>query len=527
MGVIDRLNKAIKVLINKDEVSTTEVGVDRSYLEGQYRDIITVDNSRKGKYLDYINMDDVYGAEISSTLDAIADSLLRRDDMSSPLIRITQGPLDIVNFIRNMLYNLNVQDVLWTWARSLSKFGDLFVEIIWSTDEKEKKLSNVVGLKSLPTETMFLNIGNDGKIDKEYPYRQEIDGTIIARFKLWQIIHFILQREPTDDYGTSWLKAARIPYKNLNAMENALAISRLEKSLTRLHKIDITGKTIPLAKQAVEDYKKQFNFKTWINPNGQIGRHKQTFMVNDDIYMGVTDGGGKYAGIEYLEGKSEVVIKDIEYFRTKLLGALKTPKHLFNIDSPGKATSVSQGLYFSASIQRLQLCLLKGLYYLIDLALIVNKFNLDSKKKDYELALPNQRTVDELIAARVSLIRSTVAKNYTEMGIISKDFIMRYILGFEPDFIEDIKKSELDDIKGDDVVNKDSKEKVGSNFNKTGMGSAPIRKPSKESVEMIKKDCRIEEIINDIQELMKNKRIENNDKFGMDYIKREILKDVK
>jgi hypothetical protein len=500
--------------------------------------ISTVDNNRLKKYETYVDMDDNYGQEVSSSLDADADMTLRKDTGAEKSYIVLSKDEQITLFIKDLFHFLNLEKWLWTWARSLSKFGDLFVEIIWSKDTELNERSNIVGVKALPARTIRLNVDDRGIVDKRFPYIQEIEGVEIAKFRPWQMIHFLLMREPTDNYGTSVLKPARIPYRQLRAMENSLVIARMKKSALRVHKIDVTGKTLDTAKEAIKHYKEQFKSFIFMNPTtGYVERHKSPVLANDDIYMGVTAEGGKFAGLDLLEGKSEIDITDILYIREKMMVALKTPKHRLNINDVGvsnKVTSVDQGLYYSASIHRVQEAIVQGLSFMVDLALEVNGIDVNNMENEYLIKLPKQRTTDELIAARVRLINSTVAKNYKELGVFTDDFIMRDIIGLEQDTInklnKELEKQRLSQPDNPDNGNgnKDNPNDKDKNFNKTGTGSAPVRMPSKEAVDKLLKDDNIKAIIEEINELMRGKRVEaivkdNNAKSAVE----DMLKEAK
>jgi len=544
----NRLSAAFKGLMTGSTGRTTQSGVDSELHENSMADILTIDNSRRAKYKDYIMMDDNYGQVISSSLDAVADNTVRMDEPIDNPIKIMSESEQTATFVKDLYSYLDIRNQLWTWSRSLSKFGDLFVEIIWALDGSNEKLSHIVGLRPLPASTIMLNINDKGVLNLEFPYKQEIDGVTVAKFKPWQLIHFMLRREPSDDYGTSWLKAARIPHRQLSAMENALVVARLKKISMRVHKVDITGKTVDQVPDAINEYKKQFKEKPWINPNtGKMEKHKTPLFGNSDIYTGVTQEGGKYAGIDLIEGKSEIDIDDILYIRENLLTALKVPKHRLNINDIGgsnKLVSSDQGLNFSASIQRVQLAIVEGLSFVTDLALIVRGINIKNRSKDYTIALPKQRTVDELIAARVELIKSTVVKNYKEMGLLSDEYILSDIMRLEPDRAAKVMKQvekarkEREERERQNAINNpnqndqnkngDDKNKTGAekdkNFNKTGKGSAPVRRPQKEAIRRALADPEVKELVNDVNELMKNQRVYGNKRFNMDFIEKEILK---
>jgi hypothetical protein len=532
-----RLSAALKVLVSGTTGPTTRTGLDSEYHENSLADITTIDNSRVSKYKDYILMDDNYGQLITSVLDTVADSVIRLDEPIDHPIKIMSESEKTVKFIKDLYRFLDIRNKLWSWSRSLSKFGDLFVEVIWALDgsDTNAKLSRIVGLKALPAQTIKLNTIDDrGTIDLKFPYKQEVEGVTVAKFRQWQLVHFMLRREPTDDFGTSWLKASRVPYRQLVAMENALCLARLKKVNLRVHKVDITDKTVDQVPIVINEYKSQFTEKFWLNPStGKYEIHKTPLFGNSDIFMGVTKDGGRNAGIDILEGKSEVDIKDILYIRENLLGALKVPKHRLNITDIGgssKLVSNDQGLNFSASIQRVQAALVEGLKFITDLALMVNGINIKTDSKvDYTLGLPKQRTVDELIAARVELIRSTVAKNYKELGLLSDEDILTDVMRLERDRVAKIlkqiakNKQDLDNqTQTPNDSNKDSKSKLDKNFNKTGTPSAPIRKPQKEGLSKVIKDPVIEKIVEDVHQLMRNQRVYNSTRFDLNFIEKEL-----
>lgn len=544
----NRLNAAFKGLMTGITGRTTRSGVDLEYHENSLADIMSIDNSRKAKYKDYIMMDDNYGAVISSALDAVADSIIRLDEPIDDPIKVKSESEQTVTFVKDLYSFLDIRNQLWTWGRSLSKFGDLFIEIIWALDGSNEKLSHIVGLKPLPASTIMLNVNDKGFINPEFPYKQEIDGVKVAEFKPWQLIHFMLRREPSDDYGTSWLKSSRIPYRQLAAMENSLVVARLKKISMRVHKVDTTNKTIDQVPEVINEYKNQFKEKVWINPStGKMEKHKTPVFGNSDIYMSVNQDSGKFSGIDLIEGKSEIDIDDILYIRENLLTALKVPKHRLNINDIGgsnKLVSSDQGLNFSASTQRVQFALVEGLSFATDLALIVRGINIKERSKNYAIALPKQRTVDELIAARVELIKSTVAKNYKEMELLSDEYILSDIIRLESDRAAKVLKQIEQNRKkreererqnainnpnqNDPNKNSNDKNKTGAekdkNFNKNGSGSAPVRRPQKETIRRALADPEVQELVNDVNELMKNQKVYRNKRFNMDFIEKEILK---
>lgn len=519
MEFLSKLNKAIQILLTSNTPNTTS-GKDVELYSNYMSDVLYIDNGRLNKYKDYSEMDDVYGGEISSVLDAVADSVLRQDTLYTDMFKIKANLPFITKLIKDKIYYLGLAEKLWPITRSLTKYGDCFVEIVWAGGNRPTEIEKLVPLSA---NSIYINILN-GEIDKAFPYKQVIDGQEVTRFRPWQIVHFKVMREPTDKYGTSYLKSARLLFKQLRLMEDKLVMDRINKSAFRLHKIDITGKTFEQGQRTIEDYKKQFSTKLWVNPSQVYARHQTPIKLNDEVYMGVTEKS-KNIGIELVESKTEIDITDIEYIREKMLSTLKVPKHRLNIDikESGKATTQDQTLFFAATLQRIQQALISGFTFMFDLQLLVKDVNINDRKNAYSIVFPEQRTNDELIAARVNLIRSTVAKNYMEMGLLPIEVILRDILMLDTEKVEEIKKIMKNKLESQELVDldkeKEDKEKK-SGFNKTGTGSSPIRLNRKEEIE---KNKQISEMISHTLELIRDIKVCDNPKFkDLGYIKDQL-----
>jgi hypothetical protein len=393
-----------------------------------------VENTRAAKYKDYKEMENSYGLEISACLDAYADGTLRQDSPDEVLIRIKSKNEDIIKKIREINKEQKIPRRLWSWARCLSKNGDLFLEAIFDD------FGNLSRIKKLPEETIYVQVDKYGIFDKKAPYVQkDPSGEIVAWFDPWQILHSKLVRDESEYYGYSVLDSSRPIWKKLVGMEDSLAVNRITRSRRYIHKIDITDLSPPDADERVANYRNRYKSRDMIDPlTGDLKVEKNPITESRDFFLGVTKDTANSSGVSILEENQVKDITDILYFRDKMLVALKVPKQWLNIDVKlsARTSSQVQSVFFAAAIRHVQLALVESLYKLYDICLTKQGIDMSDIKNEYQILLPKQETTDELVASRVQLILSTAARNYNELGVIDARFILEDILNLEQDKVE-------------------------------------------------------------------------------------------
>ena len=81
--------------------------------------------SRLARYSDYSEMES--SSIVASALDIYADEICTRDEHGE-MIKIFSHDARIRKILQNFFYDvLNIDFHLWTWARSLCKYGDQFL----------------------------------------------------------------------------------------------------------------------------------------------------------------------------------------------------------------------------------------------------------------------------------------------------------------------------------------------------------------------------------------------------------------
>jgi len=198
--------------------------------------------NRLARYSDYCEMESM--AEISSGLDIYADECTTHDENGDILSIISPNP-EIRKLLTLLFYdNLNVEFNLWSWVRSLCKYGDQFLLVDHHPDY------GVLDLLPMPVNEVEREEGFNPENPLEYRYRWVTQGN--RTIEPWEVIHFrVMGNESFLPYGSSILEAARRVWRQLILMEDAVMVYRIVRSPERrVFYIDVGN----VAPQDVEKY---------------------------------------------------------------------------------------------------------------------------------------------------------------------------------------------------------------------------------------------------------------------------------
>jgi hypothetical protein len=248
-----------------------------------------------------------------------------------------------------------------------------------------------------------------------------------------QIVHFRLHTsDPTHyPYGKSIAAAARVTYKSLKMMEDAMLIYRLVRAPERrIFYID-TG-SLPASKAEMHIKKQMDKFKKRKSYNSQTGNIEENYnalAADEDFYLAVN---GKTSGtkIETLKGAENLgEVDDVKYFRDKLLAALKIPKdYIVEKDqAPERKANLSQlDVKFARVISRIQKSLEIGLETLAKRHLMLRGFPnvlIDELKiklpAPSDMAIKRQLDTDE---QKTRVVQAVKGLGIFPMSKIYKDY---------------------------------------------------------------------------------------------------------
>lgn len=415
-----------------------------------YYDQLSLPQTRAAKYRDYEQMD-TEDPELSSALDMYADNAVGGDSDVDNIIKIVADDPKAQAVIEEGIRTLNLNEEIWSIARSLAKYGDVFEEVVVHSNME------VARLKHLDPATIRIRKDKWGRYDSEYPYEQiSSTGEVIAKFRDWQILHFRLRRDRGTDYGVDGavFYPIRKVYKQLSMIEDGMVIARLTRAPQRYaYIVDTTGiepgkPTLDYLREVKEMMKKQ---RTIDPRTGKMNLQYNPLSMEEDLFIAAREGSR--ADVKVLQGSSNLgVITDVEYFQNKKFAGIKIPKAYLGIerDVNAKATLTQQDVQFARSVRRLQVALIAGLRKLFDFMLMIRGFV--PSQVNYEVILPITSTIDEMRRWQVELMKTKIATTLRKDLGVSLHWILVNLLDFSEADVEEIIKSLEDEDSLDNVL---------------------------------------------------------------------------
>lgn len=370
---------------SKDVIKiASEFGHEKTF----YPVLPQVEHDRKKRYKEYEDMDGY--PEISSAFDIYSDDCTQENADGSPWKIVTDDEM-VKNEIDSMFDEINLSRYIWDISRNVVKYGDMFIETIIDLNNAKRGIQRIKILNPAFIFRVEDEFGYLRQFIQEVPKKNDwstygsvgprLDDTHMINLDPGQIIHFRLHTsDPTHyPYGKSIAAAARVTYKSLKMMEDAMLIYRLVRAPERrIFYID-TG-SLPASKAEMHIKKQMDKFKKRKSYNTKTGNIEENFnalAADEDFYLAVN---GKSSGtkIETLKGAENLgEVDDVKYFRDKLLAALKIPKdYIVEKDqAPDRKANLSQlDVKFARVISRIQKSIEIGLETLAKRHLMLRGF---------------------------------------------------------------------------------------------------------------------------------------------------------
>jgi hypothetical protein len=351
---------------------------------------IMANQSRAERYSDFDQME--FMPEIASAIDIYADEMTTSNQFRS-LINIDCKNEEIKTILNGLFYKtLNIESNLFSWARTMCKFGDFF---LYLDIDEQLGIKNVLGLPSPEIERL------EGEDESNPNYVQFQWNSANITFENWQIAHFrILGQDKYSPYGTSILEPVRRIWRQLQLLEDAMMAYRIVRAPDRrVFKIDVGN----ISPQEVEQYMQKvitgMKRNQIVDPStGRVDLRYNPMSIDEDYYIPVR-GQTSATNIETLAGGSFVGdIDDVKYLRDKLFSGLKIPQaYLARGEGAAedKTMLAQKDMRFARTIQRLQRVIISELEKIAMIHLYTIGFRNDDLLK-FKIRLNNPSKLAEL-----------------------------------------------------------------------------------------------------------------------------------
>lgn len=403
--------------------------------------------NRLERYKDYEQMDQT--GEVSLALDLYADEASLVDSERKHTLIIKARNKRLKKELENLFYNiLRWDNYNRPTMRYLCKYGDAPFEIVLD--------QNRGGVSAL----RFMNVYNFTRIETRY-------GDLIGFFYMdalypkpqflhpWQVMHLRLTSFENiyHPYGRSLLDGGRKAFKQLRLMEDAALIYRITRAPEKRKFVipvgNIPPKEVPEYMQMVA---RTFKRQRFYNPTtGTFDERYSPLIQEDDFFLPRRpDGSGP--DIEVMPGAENLdQIKDIEYFKKKMIAPMKIPFSRVGIgDGAGEANdkSLSQSSSeFAKSVQWVQREGVNGLTKVAIVHLALRGFTVEDMK-GFELAFTANSALEELYRIETWQTRASVMNDLKDLGWFPKDWIVTHFTDLSPDEIQDLKEVEAEEAGG-------------------------------------------------------------------------------
>lgn len=421
---------------------TTQSGIQAEAFVNLTDKLFRVRQGRTMVYLDAEEMDDT-SEEVSVALDILADNATTSDDGEQESFTVTSEDQAVLDEIQEINANAHLEDEAYSLIRNLLKYGDSFSEIVVNGE------GDIVALAQLPPRTMHRNEDAEGnlmlgepKYDEsgkclnkmgECAFEQRNPDTdeVLAAFYPWQIVHIRHNWDGMSLYGRSHLRVARIIWRKLKAVDEAIIIARLVRAYPKLlHEIDTTGLSPNEAKSAIHNYIRGIRQQTSVGAS-----RDKDFSVTSDIYVGramLTGPDDKLVAnsskVSLLEADGGTIynIDDVKnYLAVKLRSVLRVPSAYYNWEEQinAKATLTGQDIEYVRFLRRLQKLCGEALEQVYTVGLVLA--GMDPNTAEYEITWPGLKSNDDQAQAVAYFNEAQGDQIYAGLGTIDNEWLRR------------------------------------------------------------------------------------------------------
>jgi hypothetical protein len=379
--------------IGKARVPASELsGMDVALSGNTYSHLtsyLQIEQQLVQRYIDYEFMDDY--PELGVGLDIYADEITQPDWMRNVCMWVKSDDDWVKNEMMGLYHQtLNVEDDIWSQARTLCKYGSNYAEILLSEQgvvgttymppNSTRILVNRVGeeigymqdplMRFMPNMGEVQYLAEKGKLQnrrKPKPATMGADGVMpydsVQLFEPWEVVNWRLRtKHPHSLYGQSILENSRWVWRRLALIEDAMMIYRLEKSPSRFAFIVDTGslpqdQALAYVKKVRAMYKRK---KFYNQAMGGLDLKNSPLTSSDDFFIPAKEGRASTT-VQQLGGLQWQAIDDIMYMRNKLGAAIKIPNAYMGYDGQANTSHLSHtDVKFARAILRIQRELKRG-----------------------------------------------------------------------------------------------------------------------------------------------------------------------
>jgi hypothetical protein len=265
-----------------NRMETRIFGAFAKVASNQYMHSLAGSTERLARSRDY-EMMDINSSILSTALNIFADDSTTHNE-DGKILHIASTSIKIKEILEDLFFDrLAIEDNLWHWIRNMCKYGDFF--LLLDVIENE----GITSFMALPTVEIEREEAFDGDINS-VRYKWNTASAVV--FDSWQIAHFRIVSDDTFlPYGKSLIEPARRIWKQLNLIEDAMLVYRIQRAPERrIFYIDvgnISANDVPAFMQKAKDILKR---SPLVDQQGNVDLRYNVHPIHKDTMIPLLDG---------------------------------------------------------------------------------------------------------------------------------------------------------------------------------------------------------------------------------------------
>ena len=357
---------------------------------------------------------------IASALDLYAEEATMVTSTAPGVLWVESPDAELAAELNNLIEDLRVNDIIYSQVWHIAAYGNNF----------EKTLYNDQGIQNIffvPQQQMERHwdfnrnlIGfrwRERNPDEAHTVKSPYAGSQAPLWLPWDFLHMRrLGRRRDTEYGEAIIESARMIYKKLKMIEDAMIVYRMDVYPSRLvFNID-TGDADPYEQMKITN-----EWRRFIRRSMMISQSQQTmeqrydpWALHDMIFF--PKKKDSTTGVERLAGDNAVPqIYDVEYLTSKLFGALRVPKSYGGYEGEinSKNSLVQQDIRFARLIQATRRPVINEYVNLFKIHLALQ--NRDPEQ-EFKVLMPPISALEDEVRAEMMATQMDVLARMQEIG---------------------------------------------------------------------------------------------------------------
>ncbi|MGE5609701.1 MAG: portal protein [Bacillota bacterium] len=335
-------------------------------------------------------------------------------------------------------------------VRDMAKYGDQFEQV--GLHRQDNGSLGLARLVNMPVKTLWVKQQQDGSVDPADTYAQilpSLQNKLVASWPLWKVVQFSNRKSRADLYGRSIFESCLRAYIQLEAMEAAMVIRRLERAPLRMkHVLDVghlaSEQEIQKAKG---EYRKANRKVRTVDGNKNFQMQRINMPADEDFIVAKRDKDSP-ADVAPIEGDANIgITADFDHFFNKWLSGLGPPKaHLGYEADTMRSVVTDLHIVFARKGRRMQMQFIRGLNHLYWIEMILR--GIDPRAVRYTIIPPALGTRDELIRAQVMVAHANtvqfLAKAFASTGRVpSIQWFLKYMMNLDEPTIDALELTDV------------------------------------------------------------------------------------